>query len=131
MKCVYEINNGNFCVGVFLDLRKAFDTCSHEILLKKMSHYGINGTALEWFTSYLQDRTQKVEIEGNLSHSCHIDMSVIQGSILGPILFLIQINDLPRSSNLKTFLFADDSQGLKGGKNLVNLMDTVNHELRK
>jgi hypothetical protein len=126
-----EINNGNFCVGVFLDLRKAFDTCSHEILLKKMSHYGINGTALEWFTSYLQDRTQKVEIEGNLSHSCHIDMSVIQGSILGPILFLIQINDLPRSSNLKTFLFADDSQGLMGGKNLANLMDTVNHELRK
>jgi sarcosine oxidase/L-pipecolate oxidase len=49
-----EINNGNFCVGVFLDLRKAFDTCSHEILFKKMSHYGINGTALDWFTSYFR-----------------------------------------------------------------------------
>jgi Reverse transcriptase (RNA-dependent DNA polymerase) len=126
-----EINNGNYCVGVFLDLRKAFDTCSHDILLKKMSHYGVKGVALDWFTSYLQDRTQKVDIEGNLSHSCSIDMSVIQGSILGPILFLIQINDLPKSSSLKTFLFADDTQGLKGGKNLANLLDDVNHELRK
>jgi Reverse transcriptase (RNA-dependent DNA polymerase) len=126
-----EINNGNYCVGVFLDLRKAFDTCSHEILLKKMSHYGINGHVLAWFTSYLNDRTQRVDIEGNLSHACHIDMSVIQGSILGPILFLIQINDLPGSSNLKTFLFADDTQGLKAGNNLSNLLDTVNHELKK
>jgi Reverse transcriptase (RNA-dependent DNA polymerase) len=126
-----EINNGNFCVGVFLDLRKAFDTCSHDILLKKMSHYGVKGVALNWFSSYLQNRTQKVDIEGNLSHPCTIDLSVIQGSILGPILFLIQINDLPKSSTLNTFLFADDTQGLKGGKNLATLLDDVNHELKK
>jgi hypothetical protein len=126
-----ELNNGNFCVGVFLDLRKAFDTVSHDILLKKLSHYGINGTPLRWFTSYLADRTQQVEIEGNLSNPCPINISILQGSILGPILFLIQINDLPGVTNLKTFLFADDTQGLKGGKVLSNLLDDVNRELQK
>jgi Reverse transcriptase (RNA-dependent DNA polymerase) len=126
-----ELNKGNFCVGVFLDLKKAFDTVSHDILLSKMHHYGIRGTPLSWFSSYLSGRSQQVEIEGNLSHPCPINISILQGSILGPILFLIQINDLPGASNLKTMLFADDTQGLKGGKNLSNLLDDVNHELRK
>jgi hypothetical protein len=126
-----ELNNGNFCVGVFLDLRKAFDTVSHDILLKKLSHYGIRGIPLKWFTSYLSNRTQQVEIEGNLSNPCPINISILQGSILGPILFLIQINDLPGVTDLKTFLFADDTQGLKGGKNLSNLLDDVNRELKK
>jgi hypothetical protein len=98
-------------VGVFLDLRKAFDTCSHDILMKKMAHYGVTGTPLRWFTSYLSGRTQQVEIEGSLSNPCPINISILQGSILGPILFLIQINDLPGASSLKTFLFADDTQG--------------------
>jgi hypothetical protein len=126
-----ELNNGNFCVGVFLDLRKAFDTVSHDILLKKLSHYGIRGTPLRWFTSYLSNRTQQVEIEGNLYNPCPINISILQGSILGPILFLIQINDLPGVTDLKTFLFAGDTQVLKGGKNLSNLLDDVNRELKK
>jgi Reverse transcriptase (RNA-dependent DNA polymerase) len=105
------LNKGNFCVGVFLDLKKALDTVSHDILLKKMHHYGIRDTPLRWFSSYLAGRSQQVEIEGNLSHSCPINISILQGSILGPILFLIQINDLPRASNLKTMLFDDDTQG--------------------
>jgi exonuclease III len=126
-----ELNNGNYCVGVFLDLRKAFDTVSHDILLKKLAHYGITGIPLRWFTSYLADRTQQVEIEGSLSRPCPINISILQGSILGPILFLIQINDLPGVTNLKTFLFADDTQGLKGGKVLSTLIDEVNRELKK
>jgi hypothetical protein len=63
-----SLNKGNYCIGVFLDLRKAFDTCSHDILLKKLSKLGINNTALEWFQSYLTSRSQKVDINGNFSN---------------------------------------------------------------
>jgi hypothetical protein len=101
---------------------------SHDILLKKLSHYGIRGIPLRWFTSYLANRTQQVEIEGNLSNPCPINISILQGSIMGLILFLILINDLPGVTDLKTFLFADDTQGLNGGKNLSNLLDDVNKE---
>jgi hypothetical protein len=61
------LNGGNYCVGVFLDLKKAFDVCSHSILLKKLEKMGINGIALQWFTNYLAGRSQKVDIDGTLS----------------------------------------------------------------
>ena len=125
------LNEGKFCVGVFLDLKKAFDVCNHKILLKKLNHLGVKGLALKWFTSYLSNRYQQVDIEGNLSNPKQINISVLQGSILGPILFLCYINDLPLSSNLNTYLFADDTQGLASGKNLPELIDLVNSELLK
>jgi hypothetical protein len=72
-----------YCVGVFFDLKKAFDVCSHEILLMKLSKMGISGIALDWFRSYLSERSQIVDINGNLSRLKKIKISILQGSILG------------------------------------------------
>ena len=125
------INEGQFCIGIFLDLKKAFDVCNHEILFKKLASKGVTGNSLKWFRSYLSGRRQIVEVNGQKSTQETIEMSVIQGSILGPILFLVYIDDLPSSSLLETYLFADDTQGLKAGYNLPELINSVNLELKK
>jgi hypothetical protein len=125
------LNNGNYCIGIFLDLRKAFDTVSHSILLTKLSKLGVNGTALKWFRCYLSQRSQRVEVNGCLSKSALIDCGVFQGSILGPLLFLCYINDLHHSTELATFLFADDTSCLAENKNLETLIAHVNSELQK
>jgi Reverse transcriptase (RNA-dependent DNA polymerase) len=88
------LNEGKWCIGIFLDLKKAFDTVQHEILLKKLAKFGISGNLLEWLKSYLSNRTQCVDINGSLSDLADIIMSVLQGSSLGPILFLCFINDI-------------------------------------
>jgi hypothetical protein len=120
-----------FCNGVFLDLRKAFDVCSHQILLAKLEKMGVTDTALNWFKNYLSGRSQIVDINGALSDSLNLDISVIQGSILGPILFLCYINDFWSATSLFTVLFADDTTGLGKGKNLNDLTAYVNLELQK
>jgi hypothetical protein len=125
------LNEGNYCIGVFLDLKKAFDVCSHEILLKKLEKMGIRGTSYAWFKNYLSDRTQFVDINGNRSDALNIDISVIQGSILGPILFLCYINDFYAATTLFSVLFADDTTGLGKGKNLKDLTSYMNTELQK
>jgi hypothetical protein len=125
------LNDGNFCIGVFLDLKKAFDVCSHSILLKKLSKMGINGNALKWFKTYLSGRSQKVDINGNLSEAMQLDISVIQGSILGPILFLCYINDFYSATALFSVLFADDTTCLSKGKKLNELIEFVTSELQK
>jgi ribonuclease P/MRP protein subunit RPP40 len=99
-------------MGIFLDLNKAFDTCSHNIILTKLSKLGVNGTGLPWFRSYLTGRHQKVELNSYLSNSAAIKYDVFQGSILGPLLFLCYINDIYRATELITFLFADDTSCL-------------------
>ena len=97
-------------IGIFVDLSKAFDTLNHNILLQKLSSYGIRGLANRWFQSYLQDREQYVNFKNVLSSKSKIITGVPQGSILGPLLFLLYINDICKSSELLRFiLYADDT----------------------
>jgi hypothetical protein len=125
------MNDNKYCIGVFFDLKKAFDVCSHDILLMKLSKMGVTGAALEWFRSYLSDRSQSVDINGNLSRLRKIKISILQGSILGPILFLCYINDLYLATSLFTLMFADDTFSLKSGSDLKTLISLVNAEINK
>jgi len=125
------LNDGMYCIGVFLDLRKAFDVCSHEILLKKLLKMGIRGITYDWFKNYLSGRSQVVDINGSKSEALPLDISVIQGSILGPILFLCYINDFWHATTLFSVLFADDTACLARGKVIPELITYVNTELQK
>ena len=93
---------------IILDFSKAFDRVSHQRLLKKVHHYGIRGTTYQWISSFLNSRTQQVLVEGQSSEKVPVVSGVPQGSVLGPVLFLIFINDLPEDINSRTRLFADD-----------------------
>ena len=111
------LDNKDFAVGVFVDFQKAFDTVDHNILLDKLNRYGITGTTNEWFRSYLRDRKQFVSILGFESNQRSLSHGVPQGSVLGPLLFLLYINDLHRAIKSSTvFHFADDTNLLLIGK---------------
>jgi hypothetical protein len=123
-------NNKEFALAIFCDLRKAFDTVNHPILFKKLSKLGIQGLELKWFESYLSDRKQSVRNNRVSSNLLCILLGVPQGSILGPLLFLININDLPDCSKLCAYLFADDTTLLAKNANLNKLFSDVNEEFR-
>ena len=123
--------NNEMAMGVFCDLSKAFDTLDHDILFAKLDHYGIRGNWLAWLRSYLTNRHQFVEMDGVKSTLAPITVGVPQGSVLGPLLFLIYINDLPAAlEKLTTIMFADDTNLVVKGKNLKELEITLNHELQ-
>ena len=114
-----------------MDLAKAFDSVSHDILLKKLEKYGIRGNVLSLFKSYLHSRTQFVKINDHVSSFLNIEFGVPQGSILGPLLFLIYINDLPNATNFFIRLFADDTFLCSQNENILSLENEVNNELEK
>ena len=108
------LDNGKFACGIFIDLRKAFDTVNHNILINKLNHYGIR-VANNWYKSYLTNRSQYVSIQGHNSEIEQINHGVPQGSVLGPLLFLLYINDLHAAIKYSTvYYFADDT-------NLLNI----------
>ena len=125
------LDTGNFACGVFIDLQKAFDTVDHDILISKLKFYGIRGITNNWFTSYLDNRKQFVTINGFQSLLKNVNLGVPQGSVLGPLLFLIYINDLKFSvRNSKTHHFADDTNFLYINKSLKILCKKVNQDLK-
>ena len=121
-----------FNLVVLIDLKKAFDTVDHQILLKKLELYGIKGQALSFLESYLSNRNQKCQIQGSVSSEKLIKCGVPQGSILGPLFFLLYINDLPQClDKTKPRLFADDTNLIVSGDSITDLETAVNSDLEK
>ena len=125
-----SLNNKKFHGAIFLDLKKAFDTVSYDILLKKLDHYGIRGDALILIKSYLSNRKQFVSFGDSISDLKDVTIGVPQGSVMGPLLFLLYINDLPNATtHLRPILFADDTTLHYGHKNHEILVRHMTHDL--
>ena len=125
-----NIDQGLMTGAVFVDLRKAFDTIGHSLLLKKLSSIGIKGKELKWFEDYLKDRTQTVGVGGVSSDPLSITSGVPQGSILGPLLFVLHVNDLPHSiRHCNVLMYADDTVLFCAGQNTSVIQETLNQDL--
>ena len=124
------VEKNEITIGIFLDLSKAFDTIDHTILLHKLEHYGFRGIVLDWFKSYLTNRTQYVFYNDCNSSIKEIICGVPQGSILGPLLFILYVNDITYTSNVLDFiLFADDTTITYSHKDINSNIGIVNNEL--
>ena len=127
-----SLQNGHVTVGLFLDFKKAFDTVDHRILLRKLEKYGIRGLLHDWILDYLTNRRQFVSIQGHHSSYAPVSYGVPQGSILGPLLFILYINDFCNISNVFTpYLYADDSNCFINGNNVPDAISKLNSELDK
>lgn len=126
-----EMNEGKVVLSVFVDLQRAFETIDRDILIKKLQLYGINNSALDWIKDYLMNRYQMTRVGGNVSSRIEITWGVPQGSVLGPLLFIIYVNDIYRAlKNSFVNLFADDTLICVAGKDFREIVDTLNDELR-
>ena len=131
-KLIDSIEQKKFSCSVSLDFAKAFDTVNHDILLQKLEDYGIRGVALDHFKNYLQNRLQIVKVGGETSNRLTIKCGVPQRSVLGPLLFLIYITDIYKSSDILQFhMLADDTSIFYSHNNLKNVEITLNNELIK
>ena len=125
-----SFEKGEYTLGVLIDLSKAFDTVDHQILIKKLQCYGIDGTALEWFKSYFCNRKQYISFQDISERCLDIVCGVLQGSILGSVFFLIYVNDLFKASNTLTeVVFANDTNLFLSHKNIDSLFAIMNVEL--
>ena len=125
-----NLDKSKFVLSIFIDFSKAFDVVPHNLLLAKLQHYGVRGAVNDWFRDYFSDRSHQTIIEGKVSESVKVKLGVPQGSVLGPILFNLFINDLPNFSELlETILFADDANLSLAGYNPLELIVIANIEL--
>ena len=123
------MDNGRYTANIFIDLKKAFDTVDHDIILAKLRKYGVENLELTWFTSYLTNRKQFCKVNGVCSNTEDIRCGVPQGSCLGPLLFLIYINDLPFSlKKAKVTMYADDTSISYSSSRLEDVNQTLNSE---
>ena len=126
------IDNKKHCAGVFIDLKKAFDTVDHDLLLQKLIVYGVRGITYDWLSNYLRNRRQYVKVDDHSSNLLDVTCGVPQGSVLGPTLFLLYINDLCNTSDvLKFVLFADDTNIFCYGNSMMELEMLLNRELAR
>lgn len=129
---VNATDNKKHTIGVFIDLKKAFDTVDHSILLSKLKLYGVRGIVLDWLSSYLNKRQQYVQYNNNKSNNMQIKCGIPQGSVLGPKLFILYINDICDVSKLLNFvLFADDTNIYLSGNDLNELVISMEQEMVK
>ena len=126
-----SLDEGSFGCGIFVDFQKTFDTVGNKILLHKLQYCGIRGVCNDWFKSYLSDRKQFVSINGYNSDLMPVDCGVPQGSVLGPLLFLIYINDLHKAIQYcKVHHFADDTNLFHTSKSVKNLNKQINRDMK-
>ena len=130
-KLLDNMNENKFTCATFLDLSKAFDTVDHDILMKKIHKYGLRGKIWNILHSYLSKRKQCTKISSSISNFRDISCGVPQGSILGPLLFLLYVNDFPHSTNCHTTQFADDTNLHLSNANLTMLQQNMEIELAK
>ena len=125
-----QLDEEKYCAGVFVDLKKAFDTVNHNLLLRKLDYYGIRTIANKWFCSYLKKRKQFVSLQNNMSSLKKILTGVPQGSVLGPLLFLIYINDLHKRIRFsKTYHFPDDTSIIQSNPSLERFSKQTSKDL--
>lgn len=127
---IANIEKRLYTLGIFVDFSKAFDLVIHDLLLHKLRHYGIRGLAIRLFETYLQQRRQYVEIGGKRSNIRNLNTGVPQGSILGPLLFNIYINDIVNiAPNIKFIIYADDASLFLAGDKPIQLCTLANISL--
>ncbi|CAH0549695.1 unnamed protein product [Brassicogethes aeneus] len=124
------IDKGKIVLAVFLDLRRAFETVDRDILINKLNKYGLNATVLKWFKSYLTNRQQKVKYKNATSNPVFVNYGVPQGTVLGPLLFLLYVNDIVKVvKHCQIELFADDTMVYVSGTDVKHMEKILNHDL--